>query len=147
MGRHVTSDAARLRTRPGPCADSVAEPDEADTTRSLLGVSFTYSVNDYYRTRQDEPAMSGWVIASVVGGLLGLLIIVLLAVISKAVKRTTENAALLVQALEQVRNQTVVLADLEAQSEHASQVVAEAESALRASRAQENEEGNGPGAR
>ena len=90
--------------------------------------------------------MSGWVVASVVGGLFGVLIIVLLAVIARAVKRTTENAALLMEALEQVRNQTVVLADLEAQSEHTSQVVAEAETALRGFQIGENEEGNGPGA-
>ena len=91
--------------------------------------------------------MSGWVVASVVGGLFGVLIIVLLAVIARAVKRTTENAALLMEALEQVRSQTVVLADLEAQSEHTSQVVAEAETALRGFQIGENEEGNGPGAR
>lgn len=87
--------------------------------------------------------MSGWAVASVIGGLLGVLIIVLLAVIARAVRRTTENAGALMEALEDVRTKTAMLADLEAQSEHTSQVVAEAEAALRDLRLPDREEGHG----
>ncbi|HVM05525.1 MAG TPA: hypothetical protein VM242_10145 [Acidimicrobiales bacterium] len=87
--------------------------------------------------------MSGWAVASIAGGLLGLLIIVLLAVIAKAVKRTTENAAALVVALDEVRSKTIVLEQLEEQSRHASDIVAEAAAVLRESRPRQPEDGDG----
>jgi hypothetical protein len=87
--------------------------------------------------------VSGWAVASIAGGLLGLLIIVLLAVIAKAVKRTTENAAALVVALDEVRSKTIVLEQLEEQSRHASDIVAEAAAVLRESRPRQPEDGDG----
>lgn len=87
--------------------------------------------------------MSGWAVASIAGGLLGLLILVLLAVIARAVKRTTENAAALVGALDEVRSKTIVLEQLEAQSRHASDIVAEAAAVLRESQPREPEDGDG----
>lgn len=74
--------------------------------------------------------MSGWVIASVLGGLFALLVLVLLVVVSKAVMRTARNASELMVALEQVQAQTKVLADLEAQSGHTARVAADAATAL-----------------
>ena len=91
--------------------------------------------------------MSGWTIAAVLGGLLGILIVVLLVVIAKAARRTTENAAMLLEALEDVRRTTLVLSDLEAQSNHTSQVVAEATAALRDQPPPDTEDGHGPAGR
>ena len=87
--------------------------------------------------------MSGWAVATIAGGLLGLLIVVLLAFIAKAVKRTTENATALVGALEEVRSKTIVLEQLEEQSRRASDVVAEAAAVLRESRPHQPEDGDG----
>ena len=123
--------------------ETLPEPDEPDTKESLLGVSFIYSSPSHYRTPRDGRVVSGWAVAVIAGGLLGLLILVLLAFIAKAVKRTTENAAALVGALEEVRSKTIVLEELEAQSRHASDVVAEAAAVLRESRPPKPEDGDG----
>ncbi|MGI8684621.1 MAG: hypothetical protein ACR2MO_05965 [Acidimicrobiales bacterium] len=90
--------------------------------------------------------MSGWVVASVIGGVFALVIIVLLVVVSKAVMRTARNAGELMVALEQVQAQTKVLADLEAQSGHTARVADDAARALQELRVDErlsDHEGNG----
>ena len=74
--------------------------------------------------------MSGWVLASVLGGVFALVIVVLLVVVSRAVLRTSRSAGELMEALEQVQAQTKVLADLEAQSGHAARVADDAASVL-----------------
>jgi hypothetical protein len=91
-------------------------------------------------------SMSGWAVASVIGGVFALVIIALLVVVSKAVLSTARNAGELMTALEQVQAQTKVLADLEAQSGHAARVASDATSALRELRVDERvseREGNG----
>jgi Sec-independent protein translocase protein TatA len=87
--------------------------------------------------------VSGWAIASIVGGLLGILIVGLLVFIAKAVRKTTENAGELVGALEEVRRKTTVLQDLEAQSQHASDVVAEATAVLKEYQPRNPKDGDG----
>jgi len=74
--------------------------------------------------------MSGWLIASVLGGIFAVVVVVLLVVVSKAVMRTAHNASELMVALEQVQAQTKMLADLEAQSGHTARVADEAATAL-----------------
>ena len=74
--------------------------------------------------------MSGWAIASVIGAVLAVGLVVLLVVIYKAVLRTAENARELAIALEQVRANTIVLADLEAQSVATSKLVNDASWAI-----------------
>ncbi|MGH9177254.1 MAG: hypothetical protein ACRD0N_01680 [Acidimicrobiales bacterium] len=74
--------------------------------------------------------MSGWAIASIVGAVLAVGLVVLLVVIYKAVLRTAENARELAIALEQVRANTIVLADLEAQSAATSKLVNDASWAI-----------------
>ena len=74
--------------------------------------------------------MSGWVIASIAGGLFAVVIIVLLVVVSRAAVRAARNASELMVALEQLQAQTQVLADLEARSERASQAAGQAASAV-----------------
>ena len=91
--------------------------------------------------------MSGWAIVAVLGGLAAVLVIVLLVIIAKAVRRTTENAGLLMEALADVRRTTEVLADLETQSERVSQVATEAASALRDYQVSEPDDGHGPNGR
>ena len=116
----------------------------------MLGVSFTYSVEDYYRTPaptstgRHGPAMSGWAIASIIGALLGTLIVVLLVVIAKAVRRTGENAIQLMEALNDVRERTIVLADLEASTERTSRVVEEAAAAIREAERLGRDDDHGP---
>jgi len=88
--------------------------------------------------------MSGWAIASVLGAVFGILIVVLLVVIARAVRRTTENAGALMEALDEVRHKTIVLGDLEAQTKHTSDVVAEAAAVLREFQPRDPEDGNGP---
>lgn len=87
--------------------------------------------------------MSGWAIASILGGLLGVLIIGLLVFIARAVRRTTENAGELVGALDEVRRKTIVLENLEAQSQHAAEVVAEATAVLREYEPRNPKDGDG----
>lgn len=87
--------------------------------------------------------MSGWAIASILGGVLGALIIGLLVFIARAVRRTTENAVELVGALDEVRRKTSVLEDLEVQSKHASDVVAEATAVLREYQPRDPKDGDG----
>jgi len=70
--------------------------------------------------------MSGWLIASIAGGLFAVVIVVLLVVVSRAVTRTARNAGELMVALEQVQAQTRALADLEARSERASEAAGRA---------------------
>lgn len=81
--------------------------------------------------------MSGWAVASLVGAVLGTVIVVLLVVVSRAVMRTAVNARELIVALEEVQSRTIVLAELEEQSAAASRVATEATSVLR--RLQERE--------
>ncbi len=90
--------------------------------------------------------MSGWFIASLLGGLFALLVLGLLVVVSKAVMRTAHNASELMVALEQVQAQTKVLADLEAQSGHTARVATDTATALAEIRLYERvseQEGNG----
>lgn len=90
--------------------------------------------------------MSGWVVASVIGGVFAVVIVALLVVVSRAVMRTAKNASELMVALEQVQAQTKVLADLEAQSGHTARVAGDAAAALADLRVDERvaeHEGNG----
>lgn len=87
--------------------------------------------------------MSGWAIASIVGGLLGVLIIGLLVFIARAVRRTTENAGELIGALDEVRRKTDVLEKLEVESRRASDVVAEATAVLQEYQPQNPKDGDG----
>jgi Leu/Phe-tRNA-protein transferase len=103
-----------------------------------------YSFTSHYRTSRDGPAVSAWAIASLAGGLLGVLIVGLLVVIARAVRRTTENAAALMGALEELGGTTAALGDLEAQSRHASDVVAEATAVLREYQPRQPEDGDDP---
>ena len=75
--------------------------------------------------------MSGWAVASLIGAVMGAVIVVLLVVVSKAVMRTARNARELIVALEEVQSRTIVLADLEEQSAAASRVATEATAVLR----------------
>ena len=89
--------------------------------------------------------MSGWTVASIVGGVVAAGLIALLVVVYKAVLRTAENARQLVQALEEVQANTIVLADLEAQSAATAQVVTDANWALQKLRQHEaKEDGHDP---
>lgn len=74
--------------------------------------------------------MSGWVIASLAGGLFAAVIVALLVVVSRAVMRTARNASELMVALEDVQARTKVLADLDAQAARTARVTEEATSAL-----------------
>ena len=96
----------------------------------MLGVAFTYAVAHKYRAATVGAPMSGWVIASIAGGLFAVVIIVLLVVVSRAAVRAARNASELMVALEQLQAQTQVLADLEARSERASQAAGQAASAV-----------------
>ncbi|HEX2699468.1 MAG TPA: hypothetical protein VHM89_04595 [Acidimicrobiales bacterium] len=90
--------------------------------------------------------MSGWIVASVLGGVFALVVIVVLVMVSKAVMRTARNASELMLALEQVQAQTSVLADFQAQSDHTARVVDDATSVLRSLEASgqvAEHEGNG----
>lgn len=75
--------------------------------------------------------MSGWAIASLIGAVLAAGIVAILIWISRAVVRTAENARELIVALEQVQANTIVLADLEAQTEATARVATEATQAFR----------------
>ena len=86
--------------------------------------------------------MSGWIVASVIGGLFAVLVIVLLVVVSKAVARTAQNAAELMVAMEEVQRQTAVLIDLEAHTAEAARVASDASSVL-ADLDLRDQEGNG----
>lgn len=114
---------------PGP-GNSATQPDEPDTKAGLVGVTFTYSVANYYLDATPGSSMSGWAVASVIGGLFALVILGLLVVVSRAVMRTARNAGELMVALEQVQAQTMVLADLEAQSGDTARVADQAAAAL-----------------
>lgn len=83
--------------------------------------------------------MSGWAIASVVGAVLAAVIIMLLVVVSRAVVRTAQNASALMEALEEVRKNTVVLADFETKSQNSSRVMDDAVAALRELRESERQ--------
>lgn len=107
-----------------------ADPDQPDTTSGLLGVTFTYAVANKYRAATTGLPMTGWVIASIIGGVLAVVIIVLLVVVSRAVMRTARDAGELMVALEQVQAQAKMLADLEAHSERASEAAGQAASAV-----------------
>lgn len=74
--------------------------------------------------------MSGWVVASLIGGLFGVVLIVLIVVVFRAVARVAENATALLSAMEDVQRKTLVLADLEAESRASEQVAADAAQAL-----------------
>ncbi len=73
--------------------------------------------------------MSAWVVAAVVAAVFGVLLIVVLVVVSRAVVRTAQNASDLLVALEEVRANTVVLAELDGRSEAMVKVAADAVSA------------------
>ena len=89
--------------------------------------------------------MSGWAVASLLGGVLAAGIVALLVIISRAVTRTAANAKELIAALEQVQANTLVLADLEAQMLQAERVTSEATSALHQLRQhQPHEDGHDP---
>jgi uncharacterized membrane protein YccC len=75
--------------------------------------------------------VSGWAVVSVIGAVLAAGIVAILVWISRAVVRTAENARELIIALEQVQANTVVLADLEAQTEVTARVAADATQAFR----------------
>ena len=77
-----------------------------------------------------ERTVSGWAVASLVGGALGVLLVVLIVVVFKAVARVAENAGALLTAMEEVQTKTLVLADLEAESKASAQVAADAANAL-----------------
>lgn len=74
--------------------------------------------------------MSGWVVASIVGGVFGVVIVVLLVFVSRAVMRTARNAGELMVALEEVQARTKVLADLEAEAGRTARVAGDAATAL-----------------
>lgn len=74
--------------------------------------------------------MSAWAIVAVAGAVLGVLIIVLLVVVSRAVVRTAQNASELLVALEEVRAKTLVLAELDGHGERMAGVVSDAASTL-----------------
>lgn len=86
--------------------------------------------------------MSGWAVASLIGAILAAGIVAILVWISRAVVRTAENARELIIALEQVQANTVVLADLEAQTEVTARVAADATQAFRQLHEQQSQ-GNG----
>ena len=73
--------------------------------------------------------MSGWVVAAVVAAVFGVLLIVVLVVVSRAVMRTAQNASDLLVALEEVRANTAMLAELDGRSEAMVKVAADAASA------------------
>ena len=89
--------------------------------------------------------MSGWAIAAILGGIFGVLIIVVLVMVSKAVMRTAQNAAELMQAMEEVQARTAVLVDLEARAASATRIGEEAEAALHELDLRDRKEGNGHG--
>lgn len=96
--------------------------------------------------------MSAWAIASIAGAFVAVGLIVLLVVIYKAVLRTAENARELAIALEKVHANTIVLADLEASTAAASQVMNDASWAIKKLAEQEvdrgkDKEGHEPEAR
>lgn len=113
-----------------PPGNSAVNLDEPDTIPAQLGVTFTYAVAHKYRAATTGAVMSGWVIASIIGALFALVIIVLLVVVSKAVMRTAQNASELMVALEQVQAQTQLLADLEDRSVRASDAAGQAATAV-----------------
>lgn len=74
--------------------------------------------------------MSGWVVASIVGGVFGVAIVVALVYVSRAVMRTAENASQLMGAMEEVQRRTRVLVDLESFSRDAGRMAERTTSAL-----------------
>ena len=90
--------------------------------------------------------MSGWVIAAILGGLFGVLLIVVLVFVSKAVMRTAQNAAELMQAMEEVQARTAVLVDLEARAADADRISRQATAAMHELDLRDRKEGNGDGA-
>lgn len=89
--------------------------------------------------------MSGWVIAGIIGGLFGVLLIVVLVMVSKAVMRTAQNAAELMQAMEEVQARTAVLVDLEARAADAERISQQATAAMQELDLRDRKEGNSDG--
>lgn len=67
--------------------------------------------------------MSAWAIATVAGGALAILILVLLVVVSRAAARTAANAQEILVALEEVRVRTAALAELDGVADAAARAV------------------------
>lgn len=74
--------------------------------------------------------MSGWMVASIAGGIFALVILALLVVVSRAVMRTARNATELMVALEEVQATTKALADLQSETGHTARVADRATAAL-----------------